>query len=172
MTQPPEHTDHSLHSSLREGMLEHLFVGGIMRELWLRGVRDFDVLHPITDAAGYDIVLSAGGAIRHVQLKSSALTAKTSRQGINTALAKQPSGCVVWMRFDADTLALGPFGWFGGLLAQALPDLGNRVGKHTKGNAEGIKAERKSIRVLNKGDFSWVETTSQIADLLFGPSMK
>ncbi len=77
MTQPPEHTDHSLYSSLREGMLEHLFVGGIMRKLWLLGVRDFDVLRPITDAAGYDIVLSAGGAIRHVQLKSSALTAKT-----------------------------------------------------------------------------------------------
>jgi hypothetical protein len=46
--------------------------------------------------------------------------------------------------------------------------LGDRVGKHTKGNAEGIKAERKSIRILNKGEFDWVEYPDQIATCLFG----
>jgi len=52
-------SDHYIHSSLREGLLEHIFVGQVMRNLWLRGIRDFEVLRPVTDAAGYDVVLSA-----------------------------------------------------------------------------------------------------------------
>jgi PD-(D/E)XK endonuclease len=160
-----------LHSSLREGLLEHLFVGQIMRDLWLRGARDFEVLRPTTDAAGYDVVLAANGVIRHVQLKSSAIAGKTARQKINTALGRQPSGCVVWMRFDPVSLSLGPFHWFGGQPGQPLPDLGDRIGKHTKGNAEGIKAERKSIRILHKGEFETVHELSQVTDRLFGSSI-
>ena len=35
-----------LHSSLRESILEHVFVGDVMRTLWQRGHRDAQVLRP------------------------------------------------------------------------------------------------------------------------------
>ncbi|HEX6372902.1 MAG TPA: hypothetical protein VF006_28525 [Longimicrobium sp.] len=43
--------------------------------------------------------------------------------GINLRLAERPSGCVVWIWFDPDTLALGPFYWFGGAAGEPLPDI-------------------------------------------------
>ena len=156
------------HSSLREGLLEHVLVGDIMRALWRRGPRDFDVLRPVTDAAGYDVVLSANGVVRQVQLKSSALGASTSRQKINTALARQTSGCVIWMRFDPATMDLGPFSWFGAAPGMPLPDLGERVGRHTRGNAQGEKALRQGIRVLVKSDFEHGLSLDRIVERLFG----
>lgn len=164
----PVADDHSVHSSLREGLLAHLFVGEVMRTLWLRGVRDFEVLRPVTDAAGNDVVLAANGVIRHVQLNASAQGARTARQKINVALGRQPSGCVVRMRFAPESMQLGPFGWFGNTPGVALPDLGNKVGRHTKGTAEGIKTQRSAIRVLNKRQFDPVPDVDGIADRLFG----
>ena len=165
----PDTADLYLHSSLREGLLEHLFVGQVMQVLWQRGSRDFEILRPTTDAAGYDVVLAANGAIRHVQLKSSAHGARTSQQKINTALARQPSGCVVWMQFDPSDMALGPFGWFGATPGAPLPELGDRVARHTKANAKGVKARRSAIRVLNKGQFDLGLTIEAVVDRLFGP---
>jgi hypothetical protein len=49
------------------------------------------------------------------------LEAKTARVGINAALQSKPSGCVIWLRFDPVTLALGPFLWFGGEPGKPLP---------------------------------------------------
>ena len=161
--------DHFRHSSLREGLLEHLFVGEVMRRLWLRGVRDFEVLRPMTDAAGYDVVLSAHGIIRHVQLKASANSAKTARQKVNIALARQPSGCVVWMRFDPDKMLPGPYLWFGGAPGAPLPDPGDQVARHTKGDATGQKAARPAMRILAKGRCERDLGIDDIINRLFGP---
>ena len=92
MTDP----SHSLESSLREKVLEHLFVGDLLRCLWCRGSRDIEVLQTEVDRGGYDLVLESNGFLRHVQLKASYRSAKTSRVGININLAKKPSGCVIW----------------------------------------------------------------------------
>ncbi len=160
-----------LHSSLREGVLEHLFVGEVMRKLWSRGLRDFEVLRPVTDAAGYDVVLATGGVMRHVQLKSSTLGARAASQKVNVALAQHPSPCVVWMSFDPDTMHIGPFAWFGGAPGARLPDLGDRMARHTKGNATGHKAHRPNIRVLPKGRFDLLLDIDAIVDRLFGPAI-
>ena len=164
----PDLADLYLHSSLREGLLEHLFVGKVMQLLWQHGSRDFEVLRPTTDAAGYDVVLATNGVIRHVQLKSSAHGARTSQQKINTALARQPSGCIIWMQFDPNDMTLGPYGWFGAAPGAPLPDLGDRVARHTKANAEGVKANRSAIRVLNKGQFERGLTIGTVIERLFG----
>ena len=63
----------SVHSSRREKLVEHLFVGEVLRKLWCWGVYDVDVLRAETDAAGYDIVIEVASVVRHIQLKSSAL---------------------------------------------------------------------------------------------------
>lgn len=160
--------DHSRHSSLREGLIEHLFVGEIMRELWSRNRRDIEVLRPVTDAAGYDIVIACNGIIRHIQLKTSGTSAKTVVQKVNIALASQPSGCVVWIIINPNTLEIGSYLWFGGQPGTKLPGLGDKFGKHTKGDQHGVKAQRPNIRQLAKGKFTKVANTAVLVDLLFG----
>ena len=120
------------------------------------------------DRGCFDLVLEANGVMRHVQLKSSHRTAKTSRVTINVALARKPSGCVVWIRFDPVSMELGPFLWFGGAPGAPLPPLGDRVGKHTKGDRNGVKAERPNIRILNRGEFEVLPSMDAVVLKLFG----
>lgn len=161
---------HTVNSSTREKVLEHLFVGDLLRCLWSQGARDIEVLRAEVDKGGYDIVLEANGVLRHIQLKSSHRTAKTSRVGINIALARKPSGCVLWLQFDPASMELGPFLWFGGEPGAPLPPLGDRVGKHSKGDSTGNKAERPSIRLLPRGQFETLTTMDAVAGALFGCS--
>ncbi len=163
----------SLHSSRREKLVEHVFVGEILRTLWCAGVHEVDVLRAETDAAGYDIVIEVGSVARHIQLKSSARNAKTSRQNVNLALGRKLSGCVLWIMFDPSTLELGPFLWFGESPGKPLRDItGFPIAKHTKGNIKGKKTERKNIRVINKGKFKKVESISAVVTELFGQKMR
>ena len=163
----PAAFEHTSASSLREQYLEYGFLNGLCREMWQRGEL-MDVLRSHTDQSGYDLLLEAHGIQRHVQLKSSFLGAKTARQKVNTRLAERPSGCIVWIRFDPETLEQTEFLWFGGDPGAPLPEMGDRVVRHTKGNAQGVKADRSGIRVLNKGQFDRVVGFDALADRLFG----
>lgn len=161
-------TDHSHESALREKLIEHLFVGDLLRCLWSKGRRDIEVLRAEVDRAGYDIVLEANGVMRHVQFKASYRGAKTARVGIHTDLARKSGGCVIWIWFDRDSMDLGPFLWFGGQPGEPLPPLGDRVGKHSKGDSKGNKAERPNIRMIGKGKFLALSTMDEVAQALFG----
>ena len=48
-------------SSYRERLIEHLFVGEVLRDLWISGVAEVEVLRPEVDSAGYDVVMECGG---------------------------------------------------------------------------------------------------------------
>jgi hypothetical protein len=100
---------HNLYSSYREMLVEHLFAGEVMRFLWQRGNVRMEVLKPQVDNGGYDLVLEANDIVRHVQLKASHSEAATHHVNVSLALARRPSGCVVWCIFTEDTLSLGPF---------------------------------------------------------------
>lgn len=161
---------HFLRSSHREALLEHLFAGEIMKRLWLRGDWRLEVLKPQVDDGGYDLVLEANGVVRHVQLKASFKGSTVKKTLVNTALSPKPSGCVVFMRFDEATLALGPFAFFGGLPGKPLPDLdGMKVARHTKGNAQGIKAERPNHREVPLTRFQPAASIDDVVTYLFGP---
>lgn len=153
-------------SSLREQYLEYGFLGDLCREMWRRRV-PMDVLRSHTDRSGYDLLLEAAGIQRHVQLKSSYIGAKTAVQKINARLAERPSGCVVWIRFDPGTLEQTGFLWFGASPGDPLPDLGSRVGRHTKGDMTGYKATREWIRIVPRGRFEVAGSICLIADKLF-----
>jgi hypothetical protein len=58
-----------------------------------------------------------------------------------SCLSARPSGCVIWIIFDQMTVELGPHLWFGGEPGKPLPALGERVGKHSKGDGNGHKAQ-------------------------------
>jgi hypothetical protein len=158
-------------SSYREKMLEHVFVGELMRLLWLRGVAGLEVLRPVVDDGGYDVALAVGSSIRYVQLKSSYRGSAVRGVKVNARLASKPGACVVWVQFDPDTIDIGPFLWFGDTPGQPLPDLGCfKVAKHTKGNAQGAKLERPNIRVVPRSAFTIVGTVDKLLSLLFGES--
>ncbi len=162
-------TQDTLYSSYREILIEHLFVAEVMRCLWLRGITRFEVLKPQIDDSGYDLVLEADGVVRHVQLKSSSQTASTANVKASLGLAFKPSGCVVWARFDPATMRLGPYFWFGGAPRSPLPDIrGLKIGKHTKGNAQGVKNARPNTRVIPRSKFKMVPDVDALVSHLFG----
>lgn len=160
--------DHAIYSSAREKLLEHLFVGEIMRHLWLSGRRDVELLRSEVDNGGYDLVLECNGIVRHVQLKASHRGSKTAKVNININLADRPSGCVIWIQFDETTLELGPYLWFGGKPGEPLPPLGDRVSRHTKADMTGLKKERPALREVRKASFVNLSTISDLAVTLFG----
>lgn len=155
-------------SVLREKVIEHVFLAELSRALLLKTRIPFEVLRSEFDANGYDLVIEAGGILRHVQLKAGRLGGKRANVGINTALSSKPGGCVVWMMVDEATLRLGPFYWLGGAPGEPLPPLGDKVARHTKGDAAGVKAFRPGMRVIPKGQFTRLETIQQVAAQLFG----
>ena len=159
---------HSADSGRREMLLEHLFIGDLLRYLWRTRDCNVEVLRSQVDNAGYDVVLECGGIIRHVQFKSSHREAKTREVGINIALAAKPSGCVIWIMFDQMTVELGPYLWFGCEPGKPLPPLGDRIGKHSKGNSEGYKAERPNMRQIRWSQFEVLQTMEDVAGALFG----
>ena len=168
-----EIADSSLYafSSAREKVLEHLFVGELLKCLWKRGRRDIEVLRAEVDMGGYDVAIEAYGVLRHIQLKSSHKDARTARVPINVNLASKPSGCVVWMHFDQKTLDLGPFLWFGSTPGLPLPSIAEeKVARHTKANKDGVKAERPNIRVLPVARFAKLAKIEDVVSQLFGPA--
>ena len=47
-----------VHSTLRERIVEHVFVGDALRALWRLGGHDVEVLRSEFDAHGYDLVMA------------------------------------------------------------------------------------------------------------------
>jgi hypothetical protein len=169
MPDQPTASAHSLYSSYREMLLEHLLAGEVMRHLWRQGNVRMEVLKPQVDDGGYDLVLEANDISRHVQLKASHSKAATHHVNVSLSLARRPSGCVVWCIFDEETLTLGPFLWFGGEPKQPLPDIKKYgVAKHNKANASGVKSERPNLRSVPRKAFSEVPDVPALVQRLFG----
>jgi hypothetical protein len=163
-----EASAHSSDSSLREQALGHLFLGQLLAFMWRNGARDIEVLKSEVDRGGYDVVLEANGVIRHVQLKSSFRGSKVREVDVSIKLPRKPGGCILWIEFDRENLAIERFYWFGGNAGNALPDLGLRISRHSKGNSEGEKNERPVHRVLTRGRFEALADIREVVEKLFG----
>lgn len=163
-----KHQDHQVHSSLREKLIEHVFVAGVMQQLWSTGRRDIELLRAEVDNTGYDIAIETSGVLRHIQLKASVAGATTRSVSVQTALAAKPSGCIVWIWVNGDTLTPEHYLWFGGTPGERLPDLGDRVTKHSKANAEGVRTSRPALRDLSRGQFEKIMDTPGLVRALFG----
>ncbi|MHA6160281.1 hypothetical protein ACX3X6_05145 [Pseudomonas sichuanensis] len=163
--------EHYLYSLYREKLIEHLIVSELLKLAWRNKDFTLEISRPEVDNSGYDLIVEANGIIRHIQLKAAFVGSATALQKIHTALAKKPSGCVVLVYFNNETLELGPYHFFGAAPGLPLPSLENlKIAKHTKGNASGMKADRLNIRVLNKGQFEKLNTINDLYGKLFGSS--
>lgn len=164
--------DTYLKSSFYEQLVEHVFISEVLQEAWFRFGKTVEVLRSEVDASGYDVVFDCNGCLRHVQLKTSRIGGKTARQKVNVALSLKPSGCVVWIFRNEDQVTYRmclEYLFFGGEAGRPLPSLdGLQIGKHTKGNKDGVKAERQAIRVLPRRRFEKVDSITELVNRLFG----
>lgn len=160
---------HYLNSTLREKIVEHIFVGEMLRRLWQLRIADVEILRSEFDAGGYDLVFSRRDIVRHVQLKTVSEGGAAARVTVNIKLADRPSGCVVWIVVGPG-LELCSYLWFGAAPGAPLPSLaGLATARHTKGDATGLKAERPNHRTIPRRAFEPVPTLDGVIAKLFGP---
>jgi hypothetical protein len=116
---------HYQESSFRESIIEHSFLGELLRYLWETAEMPIEVLKPIVDHAGYDIVIECSGIVRHIQLKAKKSSGKSRQVGVHERLAAKPSGCVLIVLCDPNSLNVVDFKWFGGKPGEPLPPITN-----------------------------------------------
>ena len=155
-------------SVFREKLIEHLLMGELLKYSWLHHGATLEMSYPSIDRTGHDVVLEANGVTRHIQLKTSSINGTTASQKVHIGLQKKPSGCVIWVCFNPDTLALSPFHFFGGLPGKPMQPIDNfAVAKHTKANAVGVKLDRPNLRILQKAKFETLPTIGALYARLF-----
>lgn len=158
---------HSLHSTLRERIVEHVFVGDALRTLWRRGITDVEVLRSEFDAHGYDLVMARGQIVRHIQFKTG-VRSKPAPVSVGRALAQKPSGCVIWISVTLG-LDLGPFWWFGGLPGEPLPDLSGFASPRRIGRREtGERPFRANHSKVPASHFMRLSSIDEVLERLFG----
>jgi hypothetical protein len=149
-------------------VVEHVFLGELLRYLWVAKIPGVQVLKPEVDTAGYDLVLSLGKVIRHVQLKASMHGGKAAHQPIHGALGEHASGCVVWIVLN-DDLSFAKFRWYGAPPGEPLPALTRfKRAKHSRANAQGKKKEREYTWAVPKKAFEPVPDIAGLVQALFG----
>lgn len=159
---------HSVHSSFRNSAVRHLFTGQILQIAWNKQDFDLDIAQADSDAHGYSFVMSKGRIVRHVSLRSSVTGASTAKQNINSELSNKPSACLVWLNINSDTLEFESFRFFGSSAGEPLVLLDKfKTAKHTKGDADGFKAERQQIREIPKGAFTQLPAIEALYEMLF-----
>ena len=122
---------HATYSQLRESITTHASLAAIGTEIWRRRHFDAEILRAEFDAAGYDLVIAANGANRHIQLRTRNLSGTRASYGTSQRLADQPSGCVVVLHIDDGDLRIREYGLFAGPPGQPLPDITSyRATKH------------------------------------------
>lgn len=160
-------SQHFLQSSYREKLIEHLFVGELLKHSWHHRKCALAIAKPEVDNGGYDIVAEEGDVIRHIQLKAARQGAAAASQKVHRALCGKPAGCVVWIQFDEASLGLGPYLFFGNGPKERLSVNDFKLAKHTKANAAGVKAERPNVHVVPRSEFRKIETIAELYVELF-----
>jgi hypothetical protein len=93
---------HFVNSTLRERIVEHVFIGEALRHLWQRHVTDVEVLRSEFDAGGYDLVMSHGKVVRYIQFKTITENGKATRVNVNLKLLEKPAGCVICIGVNSE----------------------------------------------------------------------
>lgn len=159
---------HTSFSSYREMMIEHVFLGELLRHFWQRDIFQLEVLKSQVDDSGYDLIIEHAGTVRHIQLKASFSGSKTNRVPINVKLSTKPSGCIIWVIFQEKDLSIKELLWFGAEPGKELPSINSfPIAQHTRLNASGIRPYRQNIRNIPKSAFIRFLNIADLAEKLF-----
>ncbi len=158
---------HSRHSTLRERIVEHRFVADTLQYLWKHDIFDIEVLRPEFDGHGYDLVMTRGSIVRHIQLKTGKAK-KPDKVLAGMSLMAKASACLIWIGVD-DELNLKRFFWLGGMPGAAIPSLeGFDIARRRTPNTGGIRPERTAHRVIPKTAFQETTGLDDVLTRLFG----
>jgi len=102
----PHELDHSEHSTLRELIVEHLFIGEGLRKFWRCGITDVEVARSEIDAFGYDLVMSRGTRPSYPIEDN-----KGRRTGQGSKGQPQAHGQAEWLRSFGSWSILQPSTW-------------------------------------------------------------
>lgn len=160
-----ENLKNSIYSSLRESIVEHIFVGEILRQLWCRGRYKVEILKPQVDNAGYDLAIACNSTLWHIQLKSTNEDGKRNSVNVSLELTNKPKWCVIWIFIDKD-LGFKSFRWFGSDSGQFIEEDFKKT-THTKGDSTGHKAKRPGYREVPRSKFKKL-TKDEVIERLFG----
>ena len=169
--QAGESSRHTVHSTLRERIIEHVFIGHALQWFWKHRVYDVEVLRAEFDSGGYDLVMSRGSIDRHIQFKTVLGNGKPDGLKASLKLAQKPGGCIICVGVPDD---LDPDGfayhWFGDEPGRPLPAIeALRVARHTKGDATGAKNPRPGHRMIPRSRFETLPSLDALLERLFGP---
>jgi len=164
----------SVYSSLRESIIEQLFIGQILKELWSQERFDVEVFKPQVDNAGCDLVIGFNSGrmknrptLRHIQLKASNASGKRDSVNVSLKLAEKPNWCVIWIYVDGK-LDFKSFGWLDSQACQpSLKDANFKVTRHSKGDSTGKKAKRPGLREVPKSKFEKLSSMGEVIGRLF-----
>jgi hypothetical protein len=161
-----ENSKNSTHSSLRASIVEHLFVGEILRQLWCQNEFKVEVLKPQVDNAGYDLAIACNSTLWHIQLKTSNEDGKRSSVNVGLDLTQKPHWCVIWIYID-ENLKIKYLRWFDSEQCGSSFEGENfKPVKHTKGDAKGHKAERPRHVEVPRSKFKKPESIEDVVKRL------
>lgn len=163
---------HSRHSTLRERIVEHRFVADVLQYLWTRDIFDVEVLRPEFDAHGYDLVMTRGNVVRHIQLKTGRARGKPkkpSRISVSRSLAEKPSGCLLWIGID-DNLKPEHFFWLGSACpGEPISGIDSwPAPKRRAPRTDGDRPDRDGYHVIPKDRFELLNDVGDVLQRLFG----
>jgi hypothetical protein len=155
-------------SSLIARILEYQLVGAVGAELLSRG-KTFEVLKSDVDADGYDLIIEAGGIVRHVQLKAKVQGGKARKITCHTRLAGKPSGCIVAITYNPVSYQAVEYACFGGAPGQPLPDIGSSIARRSTHNSSGERPLRAEHRDVRLSEFMRIGSIPELMEWLFCP---
>lgn len=160
----------SHNSSYIENALRHVFLGQLFRAVWEKDhVSKLHIYNNEVDDSGFDLVASLGNTIRHIQLKATHTGGRAQSISAHVALASSQGGCIVWMSYDAATLDITHYRFFGAPVGETLGDFSTRKAAMTqRRDINGQRKERLNHRVIPRSDFVGPLSISELRDSLFG----
>ena len=108
-------------------------------------------------------------AARHVQLKSAHHRSTTGEVPVNAALADSVGGCVVWVRYDVQSLVITGQSFAGAKPGESWFELRDfPIARRTTRNGARERPLRPNVRKVPKKAFESLPNYAVLAERLFG----
>ena len=159
----------SQHSSYIENALRHVFLSQLFRAVWEQDfVSRLHIYQNEVDDSGFDLVASLGSVIRHIQLKATHTGGRAQSISAHVALASAQGGCIVWMFYNAETLDIEHYRFFGLLAGETMADISHLPAALThRRDIKGLRKARSHHRVIPRSQFSAPMTIEELHAALF-----
>lgn len=161
------HAKHHTHSTLRESIVECVFISNLLRHCWNKNQLEVEVLKSEFDAHGYDVLIMVSGKSRYIQIKTGLSNGPKGSVSVSMRLRNKIGGCVLWIGID-DNLDVLSYWYFGGAPQDCIPEIENfSVARRQTPNLAGEKPERSDHRSVPRRFFERQESFDALVRKMF-----